>query len=178
MFKTTIVGLAAASAVMALASPARAQEKPPVDVAAAAGYSRYTEGDGLNGLGIDLRGGYKLSMGLVADARLGYRRWTQDPIKFSDFPIHVGARYDLAAGPVVVRPAAHIGLDILSVTAVTPLGTASDTETKLGFDLGVGVDYPVSETMWVGASLDYNVIFDSDNSGTFLSFLLGVRTRI
>ncbi len=154
MIKKLASVLGAAAAVMLLAAaPAHAEAAPTAGHASVAGLVGYGFKDGVN-FGLGVRGGYTLPMNLYLGGTFVYHLGKSQSTSVGDastnlYYFGVEGGYDIAAGPVVIRP--YLGL-----------GPATAKATVPGFNLG-GVSFPettVSDTrfaLWPGASVLYPI---------------------
>jgi len=81
----------------------------------------------------------------------------------SDFALAVLAKYLIGAEDAQLRPFVGGGLGIHFVkgsVSVTGFGSASDTQTKVGLDVGGGVQYAVSEKVALIGELMYRIVSD------------------
>ncbi len=145
--------------------------------------------------GFTVGGSYDISemVGAPVEVRadVSYIKWSEEEsytflgatataeVEFRRIPIFLGARYNLPVDPVNVffEAGLEVSLDKAEATATVsdpiPLTlSAEETETNLGFTPGIGVSYPLSETVLVGANARYHVV--SDSYFTFGLFL-GVK---
>lgn len=154
--------------------------------------------DGLGSeFGFRVGGSYDISemVGAPVEVRadVSYIKWSEEEsytfltstataeVEFRRIPIFLGARYNLPVDPVNVffEAGLEVSLDKAEATATISdpiLGTmtlsADESETNFGFTPGIGVSYPLSETVLVGANARYHVV--SDSYFTFGLFL-GVK---
>ncbi len=170
-----VVGLISVVAVL----PAQAQEGSTAGHASAGLLFGNAFKDGLN-LGIGARGGYTLPMNLYLGGTFVYHLGKSTSTPFGDVKVNAyyfGAEvgYDVAAGPVVVRPYGGIGYATFTVKTpdinflgVTVPGTSVST-SKLAFWPGATVLYPLGSA-FVGADARFLVISDSTQAdGSSLS---------
>jgi hypothetical protein len=142
------------------------------------------EGVGTQGVGLGLRGGYTLPMNVYIGASFVYHLGgskEEQGIKYTGSTIIVGPEvgYDLAAGPVVVRP--YVGLGYGGAKAKAEAnGQSMIDRSEGGFAIWPGVlaRYPV-DMFFVGVDARYAVITGTDkitNANGFGAFLTGGAT--
>jgi len=153
MIKNLVIALGAAAGVMLLgAAPAHAEAAPTAGHGSVGALLGYGFKDGTN-LGLGVRGGYTLPMNVYLGGTFVYHLGKSESTPFGDVKSNVfyygfEGGYDIAAGPVVVRP--YLGL-----------GAATAKTSSPAFDLGAGQSFPAtsaSETrfgLWPGASVLY-----------------------
>jgi hypothetical protein len=145
------------------AGAAHADDSPTAGHASAA----VLLGDGFKdgyGLGLGVRGGYTLPMNVYVGGTFIYHLGKTTSTPFGDekaniYYFGVEGGYDLAAGPVVVRP--YLGLG--GVTAAVSLGGASDSESKLALWPGATVLFPIGH-LSVGADARYVIVAGSSST--------------
>jgi hypothetical protein len=151
--------------------------KPSVGLVAGYAFKKYY------GVGLGLRGGYTLPMSVYVGGTFVYQigGTLAGDVKVSLMYFGAEGGYDIAAGPLVVRPV--LGLGLASVSSSTPgytVGAVSyagidDTQTKFSLWPGVTVLYPIGN-LYVGGDLRYNLIlgYDADEKpnafGIFVNF--------
>jgi hypothetical protein len=154
--------------VSALASaPVLAQEKSPTaDHGSVGALLGYGFKDGV-GLGLGVRGGYTLPMNLYLGATFVYHLGKSQSTPVGDvsvniFYLGVEGGYDIAAGPVVVRP--YLGLGPAFAHASVPniaglSGGGSTTSSKFGIWPGAALLYPI-QNFFIGADLRVLIVSD------------------
>jgi hypothetical protein len=153
MIKKLAITLSAAAAVMFFgAAPAHAEESPTAGHASVAALLGYGFKDYVN-VGLGVRGGYTLPMNLYVGGTFVYHLGKSvdtgaGSAKTNIYYFGVEGGYDIAAGPVVVRP--YLGL-----------GPATARSTIPAFNFGAGFTTPettVTDTklaLWPGATVLY-----------------------
>jgi len=180
MMKKLAIALGAAAAVTVFGvTPAHAEAAPTAGHASAAALLGYGFKDGV-GLGLGVRGGYTLPMNLYLGGTFVYHLGKSESTAFGDVSTNiyyfgVEGGYDLAAGPVVIRP--YLGLGPATGRATipgisfggvsTPAVTASDT--KFGVWPGATVLYPLGSA-FVGADARFLIV---DNFNALSLFATG-----
>ncbi len=172
----TLLSLAAfAGALPASAEPAPTASK--VSVGALAGYGFE---DGLN-LGLGLRAGYTLPMNLYLGGTFVYHLGKTESTPFGDVSANIyyfGAEggYDIAAGPVVIRP--YLGLGSVTIKAPSPgicfdpsdpsmcTPSLSASESKFGTWPGATLIYPIGSA-FIGGDARYLIVSESNAFSVF-----------
>jgi len=167
MIKNLAIALGAAAAVMLLgAAPAHAEAAPTAGHGSVAGLVGYGFKDGLN-LGLGVRGGYTLPMNLYLGGTFVYHLGKSESTGFGDvksniYYFGVEGGYDIAAGPVVVRP--YLGLGAATAKASFPAvagftEATSASETRFGLWPGATLLYPIGPA-FVGADARFLIVED------------------
>lgn len=170
MIKNFAIALGAAAAVMLVgAAPAHAEGAPTAGHGSVGGLVGYGFKDGTN-FGLGVRGGYTLPMNVYLGGTFVYHLGKSESTAFGDVKSNVyyfGAEggYDIAAGPVVIRP--YLGLGAATAKATIPgfnLGgvavpETSNSETRFGLWPGATVLYPIGSA-FVGADARYLIVED------------------
>jgi hypothetical protein len=168
--------LAGAVALISLVAvhPAQAQEAPTAGHGSAGVLLGNAFKDGLN-IGIGARGGYTLPMNLYIGGTFVYHLGNSTSTPFGDVKVNAyyfGAEvgYDLAAGPVVIRP--YGGLGYATFIIKTPAidlgqfgsvpGTSAST-SKFAFWPGATLLYPLGGA-FIGADARFLLITDSKDA--------------
>ena len=148
------------------ALPAQAEASPTAGHASAAALLGNGFKDGV-GIGLGVRGGYTLPMNLYLGGTFIYHLGKSETTPFGDFKINIyyfggEVGYDIAAGPVVVRP--YLGLGPATATATVPGFSAgfpsqSSSDTKFGFWPGATGLFPIGNA-FVGADARFLVVSD------------------
>jgi len=135
-------------------------------------------GYGFNGaedLGFGLRGGYTLPMHVYLGATLVYHLGSSNVVSTSLFYPGVEGGYELAAGPVVLRPFVGFGpvfvrasLPTTTIDGVSEGGGASVT-TRFGVWAGGLVMVPFADRFFVGGDLRLVVVSAYTTVGIFLT---------
>lgn len=142
------------------------------------------EGVGTQGVGLGVRGGYTLPINVYIGASFAYHLGgtnEKDGVKYTGSSLLVGPEvgYDLAAGPLVVRP--YVGLGYGSAKAKAELNGSSVVDrSEGGFALWPGVlaRYPI-DMFFVGVDARFAVITGTDkitNANGFGAFVTGGAT--
>ncbi|MEI9950099.1 MAG: hypothetical protein WDO74_14285 [Pseudomonadota bacterium] len=177
MIKKLASVLGAAAAVMLLgAAPAHAEAAPTAGHASIAGLVGYGFKDGVN-FGLGLRGGYTLPMNLYLGGTFVYHLGKSQSTPIGDastnlYYFGVEGGYDLAAGPVVIRPYLGLGPATAKVTfpgatsgGVTfPETTVSDT--RFAFWPGATLLYPLGP-VFIGADARFLIVEDFNAFSAF-----------
>ena len=174
MIKNLGIALGAAAAVMFLgAAPAHAEPAPTAGHGSVAGLVGYGFKDGMN-LGLGVRGGYTLPMNLYLGGTFVYHLGkTEGPQSLKSYYLGFEGGYDLAAGPVVIRP--YLGLGAHTVTgtmdAIPGITTEPISSSDTAFALwpGATVLYPLGSA-FLGADARYVI---RDQLNTFSLFATG-----
>jgi opacity protein-like surface antigen len=140
----------AIAATLLGASAASAQG---LSLGADAGYTRVLNGDGANGFGLNVYGGYALDFGLVPELQVGFHNYSVGEGDFSYsmsfLPIQAGARYVIDLGaPVKPFAGAHIGITM-------GMPEEGDSSTDLSFNVGAGANYMIADNMGLGLAIWY-----------------------
>jgi hypothetical protein len=170
-----VLGLVAVVAVL----PAQAADSP----SAGHGSAALLLGDGFKdgvGIGFGVRGGYTLPMNLYLGGTFVYHLGKTESTAFGDvtarlYYFGVEGGYDIAAGPVIVRP--YAGLGDATVTGTVPgipaappffPGSPSQTvsSSKFAFWPGAAVLYPLGSA-FVGGDARFLVVSDSNAFSLF-----------
>jgi outer membrane protein with beta-barrel domain len=177
MIKNFAIALSAAAAVLLLgAAPAHAEAASTAGKGSIAGLLGYGFKDGTN-LGLGVRGGYTLPMNLYLGGTFVYHLGKSESTGFGDVKANiyyfgVEGGYDIAAGPVVVRP--YLGLGGATLKATSPgfnLGgisvpSASNSETRFALWPGATVLYPLGSA-FIGADARFLIVEDSNAFSLF-----------
>ena len=147
------------------------------------GYSRLLSGDGMNGFGFDVVGGYELNIGLIIEGQIGLHRFA-DTVSVSAggmtgsltttvllVPIFAGVRYRFDLLPFRPFVGAHTGFGRVSVST----DDVGDSVTKLGMNIGGGGDFAINDTVGLGAALWYTRILTDNEPAEMLQFSLDLR---
>jgi hypothetical protein len=158
-----VVGLISLVAVL----PAQAQEAPTAGHGSVGALLGYGFKDGV-GLGFGVRGGYTLPMNLYLGGTFVYHLGKSESTPLGDittkiYYFGVEAGYDIAAGPVVIRPYAGVGDATATATIpgfsfggiTSPSVTASSS--KFGFWPGATLIYPMGG-FFVGGDARFLVV--------------------
>jgi len=143
MIRTQIIAGTVCLLSLFAAGAAHAEESPTAGHASVAGLLGYGFKDGAN-LGFGVRGGYTLPMNVYVGGTFVYHLGKSQStpvgdVKSNIYYFGVEGGYDLALGPVVLRP--YIGLGDVAASA-TFLGTTV-SDGKLGIWPGATVLYPI-----------------------------------
>jgi hypothetical protein len=139
------------------------------------------DGVSAHGAGIGLRGGYTLPMKVYIGAAFVYHLGGTkevEQVKYSGSTLYLGVEggYDLALGPVVVRP--YLGLGYGTAKAKAEVGgraLVDESEGGLAVWPGVMARYQFTDMLFVGADARYAVITGTDkitNANGFGMFAL------
>ncbi|MCK4353472.1 outer membrane beta-barrel protein [candidate division WOR-3 bacterium] len=134
------------------------------------------------GMDVEVAAGYLMFSGKTIDMGI-LGKWTTD---YSFIPITAGINYCFLTEPVKVYVAAGGGFYMCSFKGTVKVGGSSSStttsESKLGFATGLGMEYPISETMSFDLNAKYNHILTTDalqffgiNAGIIYYF--GVQNR-
>jgi hypothetical protein len=153
----------------------------PISVGLLLGYGISFE-DGPNpwGLGFGLRGGYNIDA-IFLGARFVYYLGSSEEIAGAEWTLNfwelgIEGGYDIAAGPVIIRPG--LGLGIVNATIdieASPLvasgfgGSTSETNPYLA--LGGSVLYDIDDTFFVGGDMRLQFVIGDNGDGTGLIIL-------
>jgi hypothetical protein len=149
------------------AGAAHAEDSPSAGHASAA----FLLGDGFKdgiGLGLGARGGYTLPMNLYLGGTFIYHLGkSEGGVSEHFYYFGVEGGYDLAAGPLIVRP--YLGLGDSTVTAsgtIAGFGSVSTSSSSLALWPGATALYPIGNLL-VGADARYVIVTSSstDSSG-------------
>jgi len=141
----------------------------PISVGLLLGYSLSLE-DGPNpfGVGLGVRGGYNLDA-IFLGARFVYYLGESN---FNIWELGIEGGYDIAAGPVVIRPG--LGLGIANLTVEIPrfagFGGGSVSSTEVYFAPGASVLYDINDAFFIGGELRFMFVL-SDPTYKALSIL-------
>ena len=151
------------------AAPAHAEAAPTAGHGSVGALLGYGFKDGTN-LGLGVRGGYTLPMNVYLGGTFVYHLGKSQDTGFGDAKVNVfyygfEGGYDIAAGPVVVRP--YLGLGAATAKATIPGGSfggqtfpeTSSSETRFGLWPGASVLYPLGSA-FVGADARYLIVED------------------
>ena len=126
------------------------------------------------GVGLGARGGYTLPMNVYLGGTFVYHLGKSEGDATANiYYLGVEGGYDIAAGPVIVRPYLGLGPAIVHVSLPTVCigagfgcvgGSASDT--RFGFWPGVTVLYPI-DNFFVGGDARFLVVSDSSAFSLF-----------
>jgi len=176
MMKKLSIALGAAALVTLFGvAPAHAEAAPTAGHASVAGLLGYGFKDGL-GLGLGVRGGYTLPMNLYLGGTFVYHLGkSEGDASINVYYYGVEGGYDIAAGPVVVRP--YVGLGAATAKATIPgfnfggvnLPSTSVSDTKFALWPGATVLYPLGQA-FVGGDARFLVL---DNYNAFSLFATG-----
>ncbi|MEP7052333.1 MAG: hypothetical protein ABJB12_18345, partial [Pseudomonadota bacterium] len=144
------------------AGAAHAEESPTAGHASVAGLLGYGFKDGLN-LGLGVRGGYTLPMNLYLGGTFVYHLGKSDgPNKVNLYYFGVEGGYDIAAGPVIVRPYLGLGDATASTTVdLSAFGGGKQSVSSSEFALwpGATVLYPLGNA-FVGGDARFLIVKD------------------
>ena len=162
MIRTQIIAGTVCLLSLFAAGAAHAEESPTAGHASVAGLLGYGFKDGV-GLGLGVRGGYTLPMNLYLGGTFVYHLGKTQSTPFGDVKTNIyyfgfEAGYDVAAGPVVVRP--YLGLG--DVAASASFAGVSASDSKIGFWPGATVLYPLGSA-FIGGDARF-LIRDSFNA--------------
>jgi hypothetical protein len=173
MVKNLAIALGAAAAVMLLgAAPAHAEPAPTAGHGSVAGLLGYGFKDGVN-LGLGVRGGYTLPMNLYLGGTFVYHLGKSEN-EYSTNLFYFGAEggYDIAAGPVVIRPYLGLGAATAQVSMPAIPGFTekmSNSETRFALWPGATVLYPLG-SWFIGADARFLIV---DDFNAFSMFATG-----
>ena len=101
---------------------------------------------------------------------IGYNKWSKGPLKYTRIPVSVGARlYVPMADKLRVYGEGSLELSIDKAEVAFLGSTASASENHFGISPAAGVEFAVTPTINVGASVKYHIITDG-----YLSASVGV----
>lgn len=177
MIKKLAIALGAAAVVSLFgAAPAHAEVSPTAGHGSVGALLGYGFKDGL-GLGLGVRGGYTLPMNLYLGGTFVYHLGKSESTPFGDTKVNVyyfgvEGGYDIAAGPVVVRP--YLGLGAATAKASFPGGSVAgislpggdSSDTKFALWPGATVLYPI-DNFFVGGDARFLIV---DNFNAFSLF--------
>jgi hypothetical protein len=149
----------------------------PISVGLLLGYGLTFE-DGPNplGLGIGLRGGYNIDAIYLGARFVYYIGESEEQAGFEAsvnlWELGIEGGYDVAAGPVIIRPALGLGIANTSVTADSPLGggEVSNSSTDPYLSLGGSVLYDIDAQFFIGGEMRLLLVF-GDADGEVLTIL-------
>ena len=108
---------------------------------------------------------------LMIRADLSYFSWDGDTgpidVEFTRIPLFLGVRYFVSGDKIKSEGLgiyAEIGIELSfdEVEVKTPLlGTVSDDEINFGVPIGAGIQYYISEKMYLGFNARFHIISDS-----------------
>jgi hypothetical protein len=173
--KRTTIALTLGAAAALFATPALADDVKTAQVQSggSAGLLLGYGFDDLYKVGFGVRGGYTLpQMPIYVGGTFVYHLGTSEDFPGGSATINVmmiGAEggYELAAGPVIVRPYAGLGIAVFkeSVPSVTIAGVTagggSASTSKLYFSPGATVLYPVTPNIGLGVDARYVISDES-----------------
>jgi hypothetical protein len=157
----------------------------PISVGLLLGYGISLEDGDQNpwGLGFGLRGGYNIDA-IYLGVRFVYYLGDSEDVpatmftpameaSFNIWELGIEGGYDVPAGPLTVRPG--LGLGIASVNAEV-LGV-SNSETYLMIAPGVSLLYDVSDSIFVGLDVRFQLIFGDPDTVKSLPLFANVGMR-
>jgi hypothetical protein len=153
------------------AATAQAAESPTAGHGSVGALLGYGFEDGLK-LGLGVRGGYTLPMNVYLGGTFVYHLGESESaggIEASANLYYLGFEggYDIAAGPVVIRPYLGLGAATASVKLDGgPFGNVSDSETRFGAWPGATLIYPIGSA-FVGGDARFLIVEDSNAFGLF-----------
>jgi len=122
-------------------------------------------------LGFGARVGYTLPMNVYIGGTFVYHLGTSEGGGTANvYYFGVEGGYDIAAGPVVVRP--YLGLDYATVKVsvdLGPFGSGSASDSKIAIVPGAVLMYPVASNVFIGVDGRFVIISDSNAFSAFLT---------
>ncbi|MBE2189626.1 MAG: hypothetical protein KGZ71_06295 [Desulfobulbaceae bacterium] len=148
------------------------------DVGLALPVGDFSDGAGM-GFGIEGKAIFPMNPDIAIGASLGYYSWGEkvDGFGFSNIPITGTFMYFVSPSPTRFYVGADLSINMF--TATVDLGgffggSASATETYVGFAPLVGIVAPIGDNMNITGTLKYNLIFSSGSSTGFISLRGGI----
>jgi len=145
----------------------------PISLGLLLGYGiSFEDGGNPWGLGFGLRGGYNIDA-IYLGARFVYYLGESEevgPVEVSVnlWELGIEGGYDIAAGPVIIRPG--LGLGIAGFSAdLGPAGDASDTNPYIA--LGSSILYDIDEQFFIGGDARIQIVIGDNGDGTALIIL-------
>jgi len=177
MIKKLLTTLSAVGATMLMgATPAHAEAAPTAGHVSVGGLVGYGFKDGTN-FGLGVRGGYTLPMNVYLGGTFVYHLGKSQSTAVGDVSSNIyyfgfEGGYDIAAGPVVVRP--YLGLGAATAVASIPafdfggvtMPASSATDTRFGLWPGASVLYPLGSA-FIGADARYLIVEDYNAFSVF-----------
>jgi hypothetical protein len=155
---------------------ARADGKP-ISVGLLLGYGiSFEDGGNPWGLGFGLRGGYNIDAIFLGARFVYYLGETEEipalgiEVSANVMELGIEGGYDIAAGPVIIRPGLGLGLAIASIEGSAPAitGTAdaeSESFTNPYIALGASVLYDIDEQFFVGGDMRLQFVLGDEEEG-------------
>jgi len=179
MIRNLAIALGAAAAVMLLgAAPAHAEESPTAGHASVGGLVGYGFKDGMN-LGLGVRGGYTLPMNVYLGGTFVYHLGKTESeagaeASLRSYYLGFEGGYDIAAGPLVIRPYLGLGAHTVTSSVSGNLGGVqipemSSSDTKFALWPGATILYPLGAA-FIGADARFVI---RDELNTFSLFATG-----
>ena len=146
----------------------------PISVKLLLGYGLSLEGDNPGpdnpwGLGFGLGGGYNLDQ-IYLGARFVYYLGSSETVAGTDFGLNfwelgLEGGYDVDLGGAVLRPGIGLGLANFAFDGPTIAGIdTSDSKMYLYIAPGVGVQFDVSDDIFLGAEARFKMVFGEDQA--------------
>jgi hypothetical protein len=152
----------------------------PISVGLLLGYGISFEDGNPWGLGFGLRGGYNIDAIFLGARFIYYLGQSEEAfgVEISSNIIELGIEggYDIAVGPVIIRPGLGLGLAIVSAevsgqSILGPATTGSDSSTNPYIALGGSVLYDIDEQFFVGGDMRLQFVIGDGGDGTALIIL-------
>src|SRR5690349_11911109 len=152
----------------------------PISVGLLLGYGISLE-DGGNpwGLGFGLRGGYNIDAIFLGARFVYYLGETEEAggyeASVNIWELGLEGGYDIAAGPVIIRPGLGLGIASFNLSAELPgvFGTGNmtvdDSEINPYFALGGSVLYDIDDTFFIGGDLRLKIVIGDNGDGKALT---------
>jgi len=116
---------------------------------------------------------------------IGYNKWDKDNLGFSTIPLLAGFRYYYDAKVVNLYIPAYLGLHFVTREAMLPTAEVngniiggneiSKSNTYFGFGIGLGVLTPLSSTLALDISINFNSISASESNLIYISVHGGIQ---
>jgi hypothetical protein len=150
----------------------------PISVGLLLGYGISLEEGNPWGLGFGLRGGYNIDAIFLGARFVYYLGESEEAGGFEAssniWELGIEGGYDLAAGPVIIRPGVGLGLANFSVSAEfpDPFGTGTTTvdesEMYLYLALGCSVLYDIDDTFFIGGDLRFQIVMADESANALI----------
>lgn len=150
----------------------------PISVGLLLGYGISLEDGNPWGLGFGLRGGYNIDAIFLGARFVYYLGESEEAGGFEAstniWELGIEGGYDVAAGPVIIRPGVGLGLANFSVSAELPdpFGTGTTTidesEMYLYLALGGSVLYDIDDTFFIGGDLRFQIVLADESANALI----------
>jgi hypothetical protein len=155
-------------------------EKRPISLGLLLGYGVYLGDGDVNpyGVGLGVRGGYTLDMGLYLGAQFVYFLGESESAagmetSFNVMTLALEGGYYIGVGPVIIRPSLLLGLGITSFSmSGGPIAGMDVDDSSNDFLLGPGasVIYPI-DMFFIGGDLRFDIIM-ADETETGMTIMV------